>query len=122
MVVPNCEYGSNGTFIFADSGLNEEPDSDKLSEIAISSSKSFKQLVGEEAKVAMLSYSTYGSAHSASTEKVIEATKLVREKAPELIVDGELQLDAAIVPEVAEFKAKGSPLKGQANVLVFPDL
>ena len=122
MVVPNCEYGSNGTFIFADSGLNEEPDSEKLSEIAISSSKSFEQLVGDQAKVAMLSYSTYGSAHSASTEKVVEATKLVKEKAPELTVDGELQLDAAIIPEVAEFKAKGSPLKGQANVLVFPDL
>ena len=122
MVVPNCEYGSNGTFIFADSGLNEEPDSEKLSEIAISSSKSFEQLVGNQAKVAMLSYSTYGSAHSASTEKVVEATKLVKEKAPELMVDGELQLDAAIIPEVAEFKAKGSPLKGQANVLVFPDL
>ena len=122
MVVPNCEYGANGTFIFADSGLNEEPDAEKLSEIAISSSKSFEQLVVEEPKVAMLSYSTYGSAHSASTEKVIEATKLVKEKAPDLLVDGELQLDAAIVPEVAEFKAKGSPLKGQANVLVFPDL
>lgn len=122
MVVPNCEYGANGTFIFADSGLNEEPDSEKLSEIAISSSKSFEQLVGERAKVAMLSYSTYGSAHSASTEKVVEATKLVKEKEPELIVDGELQLDAAIIPEVAEFKAKGSTLKGQANVLVFPDL
>ncbi len=122
MVVPNCEYGSNGTFIFADSGLNEEPDSEKLSEIAISSSKSFEQLVGDQAKVAMLSYSTYESAHSASTEKVVEATKLVKEKAPELTVDGELQLDAAIIPEVAEFKAKGSPLKGQANVLVFPDL
>ncbi len=122
MVVPNCEYGANGTFIFADSGLNEEPDADKLSEIAISSSKSFKQLVGEEPKVAMLSYSTYGSAHSASTEKVVEATRLAKEKAPELLIDGELQLDAAIIPEVAEFKAKGSPLKGQANVLVFPDL
>lgn len=122
MIVPNCEYGSNGTFIFADSGLNEEPDSDKLSEIAISSSKSFEQLIGEKAKVAMLSYSTYGSAHSASTEKIIEATRLVKEKAPELMVDGELQLDAAIVPEVAEFKAKGSPLKGRANVLIFPDL
>ena len=122
MCVPNCEYGENGTFIFADSGLNEEPDSEKLSEIAISSSKSFEQLVGKEAKVAMLSYSTYGSAHSASTEKVIEATKLVKEKEPNLLVDGELQLDAAIVPEVAEFKAKGSPLKGEANVLVFPDL
>ena len=122
MVVPDCKYGENGTFIFADSGLNEEPDSEKLSEIAISSSKSFKQLVGKEPKVAMLSYSTYGSAHSVSTEKVIEATKLVKEKMPELLVDGELQLDAAIVPEVAEFKAKGSLLKGEANVLVFPDL
>ena len=122
MVVPDCEYGANGTFIFADSGLNEEPDSEALSEIAISSSKSFEQLVGEQAKIAMLSYSTYGSAHSASTEKVIEATNKVKEKEPNLLVDGELQLDAAIIPEVAEFKAKGSPLKGQANVLVFPDL
>lgn len=122
MVVPDCKYGENGTFIFADSGLNEEPDLEKLSEIAISSSKSFEQLVGTQPKVAMLSYSTYGSAHSASTEKVIEATKLVKEKEPNLLVDGELQLDAAIIPEVAEFKAKGSPLKGQANVLVFPDL
>lgn len=122
IVVPNCEYGANGTFIFADSGLNEEPNSDALSEIAISSSKSFEQLVQEQPKVAMLSYSTYGSAHSVSTEKVIEATKLVKEKAPDLLVDGELQLDAAIIPEVAESKAKGSPIQGKANVLVFPDL
>ena len=122
MVVPNCEYGENGIFIYADSGLNQEPDAEALSEIAISSSKSFKSLVGKEPKVAMLSYSTYGSAHSPSTEKVIEATKLVKEKEPELLVDGELQLDAAIVPEIAEFKAKGSPLKGQANTLIFPDL
>ena len=122
MVVPDCEYGANGTFVFGDCGLNEEPNPDALSEIAISSSKSFEQLVGEEAKVAMLSYSTYGSAHSASTEKVIEATKLVKEKAPELIVDGEMQLDAAIIPEVAASKAKGSPVAGKANVLVFPDL
>lgn len=122
MVVPDCEYGSNGIFLFADSGLNEEPDADKLSEIAISSSKSFELLIKEKAKVAMLSYSTYGSAHSVSTEKVIEATRLVKEKAPQIIVDGELQLDAAIIPKVAEFKAKESPLKGNANVLVFPDL
>ena len=122
MVVPNCKYGENGTFIFADSGLNEEPDSEKLSEIAISSSKSFEQLVGTQPKVAMLSYSTYGSAKSELTEKVIEATKLLKERYPEIKADGELQLDAAIIPEVAEFKAKGSPLKGQANVLVFPDL
>ena len=122
MVVPNCQYGHNGTFIFADSGLNEYPDSEALSEIAISSSKSFKQLVGDVPKVAMLSYSTYGSAKSEQTQKVIDATNMVREKMPELLVDGELQLDAAIIPEVAEFKAKGSPLKGEANVLVFPDL
>ena len=122
MVVPNCEYGANGTFIFADSGLNEEPNAEALSEIAISSSESFEQLVGEQAKVAMLSYSTYGSAHSESTEKVIEATKLAKEKAPDLLLDGELQLDAAIIPEVAVSKAKGSPVAGKANVLVFPDL
>ena len=122
MVVPDCKYGQKGTFVFADNGLNENPDSEALSEIAISSSKSFKQLVGETPKVAMLSYSTYGSAKSEQTQKVIDATNLVKEKMPDLLVDGELQLDAAIVPEVAEFKAKGSPLKGEANVLVFPDL
>lgn len=122
MVVPDCKYGENGVFIFGDSGLVENPTADELSEIAISSSKSFKQLTGKESKVAMLSYSTYGSAHSELTEKVIQATKLVKEKEPNLCIDGELQLDAAIIPEVAEFKAKGSPLKGHANVLIFPDL
>ena len=122
MVVPNCKYGKDGVFIFADSGLNENPNPEQLSEIAISSAKSFKQLVGEEPKVAMLSYSTYGSAHSELTEKMIEATKITKQKAPDLLVDGELQLDAAIVPEVAELKAKESPLKGEANVLIFPNL
>ena len=122
MVVPDCEYGENGTFIFGDSGLNENPNEDQLSEIAISSSKSFHQLVGKEPKVAMLSYSTHGSAKSELTEKMINATKLVKEKAPDLLVDGELQLDAAIVPEVAKFKAPDSPVKGEANVLIFPNL
>ncbi len=122
MVVPNCEYGEKGTFIFADSGLNENPDADCLSEIAISSSKSFKQLVQKEPKVAMLSYSTYGSAQSELTQKIIEATHLVKQKDPTILVDGELQLDAAIVPEVAKFKAPQSPLKGEANVLIFPNL
>ena len=122
MVVPDCKYGENGTFIFGDSGLNEDPNAKSLSEIAISSSKSFRQLVGKEPKVAMLSYSTYGSAKSALTEKVIEATRRVKEKMPDLIVDGELQLDAAIIPEIAKSKAPGSPLKGEANVLIFPDL
>ena len=122
MVVPNCKYGEDGVFIFGDSGLNENPDPEQLSEIAISSSKSFKQLTGKEPKVAMLSYSTYGSAKSELTEKVIEATKLLKQKEPNLICDGELQLDAAIVPEVVSSKAPGSPLKGEANVLIFPDL
>ncbi len=122
MEVPNCEYGENGIFIFGDSGLNENPDDEQLSEIAISSSKSFKNLVGKEPKVAMLSYSTYGSAKSELTQKVINATKKVKEKEPELLVDGELQLDAAIVPEIANMKAPNSEIKGEANVLIFPDL
>lgn len=122
MVVPNCEYGENGAFVFGDCGLNEYPDSEALSEIAISSAKSFEQLVGAKPKVAMLSYSSYGSAHSPLTDKVVEATKILKEKKPELIADGELQLDAAIVPEIAESKAPGSPLKGEANTLIFPDL
>lgn len=122
MVVPNCEYGENGAFVFGDCGLNEYPDPEALSEIAISSARSFEQLVGKEPKVAMLSYSSYGSAHSPLTDKVVEATKLLKEKVPELIADGELQLDAAIIPEIAASKAPGSPLKGEANTLIFPDL
>ena len=122
MCVPNCEYGENGTFIYGDSGLVENPNADELSEIAISSAKSFENLVGSEPKVAMLSYSTYGSAKSELTEKVIEATKLVKEKNPDLLVDGELQVDAAIIPEVSKSKAPGSPIEGNANVLIFPDL
>lgn len=122
MVVPDCEYGQNGVFVYADSGLVENPNADELSEIAIASAKSFKDLVQAEPKVAMISYSTYGSAKSELTEKVIQATKLAREKAPDIILDGELQADAAIVPEVGKLKAPGSPVAGQANVLVFPDL
>lgn len=123
LMVTKCpEYGEDGVFIFADSGMNEYPDADGLSEIAISSAKSFKQLVGKEPRVAMLSYSTYGSASSPLTEKVIEATRILKEKAPDLLCDGELQLDAAIIPEVAERKAPGSPIAGKANVLIFPDL
>ena len=122
MEVPNCELGEKGTFVFGDCGLNENPDDEALSEIAISSSKSFRQLVGKEPKVAMLSYSTYGSAKSELTQKVINATQKVKEKEPELLVDGELQLDSAIIPEVAKLKAPNSSIKGEANVLIFPDL
>lgn len=122
MVVPECDYGENGIFVFADCGLNEYPDAEALSEIAISSAESFKELVGKEPKVAMLSYSTMGSAHSPLTEKVVEATKLLKSKKPDLICDGEIQLDAAIIPEIAERKSPNSPLKGESNILIFPDL
>jgi len=122
MVVPNCEYGENGTFVFSDCGLNPNPTSEELSEIAISSAKSFEQLVGKEAKVAMLSYSTYGSAKSDLVDKVVEATKILKEKAPDLKADGEMQLDAAIVEEIGQKKAPGSEVAGHANTLIFPDL
>ncbi len=122
MVVPNCEYGENGVFVYGDSGLVENPNAEELSEIAIASSKSFKSLVQAEPVVAMLSYSTYGSAKSELTEKVVEATKLAKEKAPELQLDGELQADAAIVASVGQSKAPGSSVAGKANVLIFPDL
>ena len=122
MVVPDCEYGENGTFVFSDAGLNPNPTSDELSEIAISSAKSFEQLVGKEAKVAMLSFSTYGSAKSELVDKVVEATKILKEKAPNLKADGEMQLDAAIVKEIGASKAPGSNVAGEANTLIFPDL
>lgn len=122
IVVPDCEYGNNGTFVFSDCGLVENPGAEELSEIALASAKSFKNLVEGDPKVAMLSYSSYGSAKSELTEKVIEATKLAKQKAPALILDGELQADAAIVPSVGQSKAPGSNVAGSANVLVFPDL
>lgn len=122
MVVPNCEYGENGVFVFSDCGLNLKPNSEELSEIAISTAESFKQIIGAEPKVAMLSYSTHGSASSEDVDKVIEATKLTKEKVPNLIVDGELQFDAAIVPEVGRIKAPKSNVAGKANILIFPDL
>ena len=122
MVVPDCEYGKNGTFIYADSGLVENPNEEELSEIAVQSAKSFKLLIEAEPVVAMLSYSTYGSAKSELTEKVIKATQLAKEKAPDILIDGELQVDAALVPAVGNSKAPGSPVAGKANVLIFPDL
>ena len=122
MVVPNCNYGEEGVFVFGDCGLVENPTAEELSEIAISSSKSFEQLVGKKSEVAMLSYSTYGSANSELTNKVVEATKLLKQKAPNLSCDGELQLDAAIIPEVASYKAPNSQVAGKANTLIFPDL
>ncbi len=122
MVTQEKNLGERGTFIFGDCGLNEYPDAEALSEIAISSAKSFEQLIGSKPRVAMLSYSTYGSAHSPLTDKVVEATNILKEKNPDFVFDGELQLDAAIIPEIAQRKAKGSPIEGKANVLIFPDL
>ena len=122
MVVPNCEYGADGTFIFADSGLNQNPNPEELAAIAGSSADSFELLVEKEPIVAMLSHSTKGSAKHADVDKVVEATKIAHELAPELKLDGELQLDAAIVPEVGASKAPGSEVAGKANVLIFPDL
>lgn len=122
MDVPNCEYGANGTFLFADCGLNQDPNSEELAAIADSSAKSFRALVGEKPVIAMLSHSTKGSAKHADVDKVVEAVKIAKETAPDLMLDGELQLDAAIVPSVGASKAPGSQVAGQANVLIFPDL
>ena len=122
MDVPNCEYGSNGTFLFADCGLNQDPNSEELAAIADSSAKSFRALIGEKPIIAMLSHSTKGSAKHALVDKVTKAVEIAHEKYPQLDLDGELQLDAALVPEVAKSKAKGSPVAGHANVLIFPNL
>ena len=123
MCTKTPEFGADGTLVFADCGLNIAPTSDELSEIAIASANSFKAFMGDvEPKVAMLSYSTMGSAGGDTAKKVQEATKFAKEKAPELAIDGDLQLDAAIVPAVAELKAPESTVAGHANVLVFPNL
>ena len=116
------EYGEDGTLLLADCGLNIDPNADELSEIAIGSAESWKFFMSDEPRVAMLSFSTMGSAKGDTPTKVQEATKLANEKAPELALDGDLQLDAALVPSVANLKAPNSNVAGKANVLVFPDL
>lgn len=120
--VPDCEYGENGTFLFADCGLNQDPSAEELADIAETSAKSFKSLVGAKPIIAMLSHSTKGSAKHALVDKVVEATRIAKETYPNLCVDGELQADAALVPHIAKSKAPGSEVAGKANVLVFPNL
>ena len=122
MVVPDCEYGEEGVFVFSDCGLNQNPDTESLAEIAKSSADSFELLTGKQSKIGMLSYSTFGSAKAEEVDKVANATKIVKERYPELKVDGEFQLDAAIVPEVAKSKAPNSEVAGKCNTLIFPDL
>lgn len=122
MIVPDCSYGSNGVFVFSDCGLEQNPDSEKLACIAGESAKSFQMLTSIEPKVAMLSHSTFGSAKHADVDKVVEATYMAKKLFPQYDIDGEMQLDAAIVPDVAKTKAPNSSVAGKANVLVFPDL
>jgi phosphate acetyltransferase len=122
MEVPSCEYGANGVFIFADCGVNPNPNARQLAGMAVSSAALFRQLVGETPRVALLSYSSQGSAHGEMVDKVVEAVKIAKAMAPGLALDGEFQADSAIVPEVAKIKCAESDVAGRANVLIFPDL
>lgn len=120
--VPDCEYGADGTFIFADCGLNQDPTAEELADIADTSAKSFTTLVGVKPVIAMLSHSSKGSAKHPLVDKVVEATRIAHERYPHLLLDGELQPDAALVPAIAQSKAPGSEVDGKANVLIFPNL
>lgn len=122
MIIPKKEFGQDGVMIFADCAVTPNPTAEQLAEIAYASSKTAKSLTGMDPKVAMLSFSTKGSAAHELVDKVVQATNIARERYPELVIDGELQADAAIVAKVADSKAPGSPIAGKANVLVFPDL
>lgn len=122
MDIPDSEYGQNGILLFSDCALNENPNAEQLAEIAIASARTMQSLMGIEPIVAMLSYSTFGSAKSELTEKVVQAAKLAKQQAPDLLIDGEMQVDAALVQRVARLKAPGSGVAGKANVLIFPDL
>ena len=122
MVIPDCPYGENGVLVFADCAINPEPNSQQLADIAIATAKTGKVLIGIEPKVAMLSFSTKGSAKHSLVDKVVEATRIAQEKMPDLLIDGELQGDAALIPSIGERKAPGSKIAGKANVLIFPDL
>lgn len=122
MEVPNCEFGENGVFLFADCAVNPSPNAEELASIAVQSANTAKTLLGMEPRVAMLSFSTKGSASHELVDKVRTATEIAKNLMPDVAIDGELQLDAALVKEVAELKAPGSPVAGRANVLIFPDL
>ncbi len=122
MVVPDCPYGEKGIMVFADCALNPEPNAEQLADVAIASAATGKALVGFEPRVAMLSFSTKGSGKHPLVDKVIEAAKIAQEKKPELLIDGELQADAALIPSIGERKAPNSKIAGKANVLIFPDL
>ena len=121
MDVPGSEFGENGLFLFADCALEIQPTSEKLAHIANQTDKSFKRLIGD-ARIALLSHSSHGSAVNDDSAKVVKAVEYIRKNYPDIVADGELQLDAAIVPELGASKAPNSPVAGKANVLIFPDL
>lgn len=122
MDVPGSEFGENGLFLFADCALEIQPTSEKLAHIANQTDKSFKRLIGDDPRIALLSHSSHGSAVNDDSTKVMKAVEYIRENYPDIVADGELQLDAAIVPELGASKAPDSPVAGKANVLIFPDL
>ncbi len=122
MCVPNCEYGEAGTFVFSDCGLEVQPTSERLANIALNAARGFEDMIKATPRVAMLSHSTFGSAKNEDATKVAHAVELAQKMAPDLALDGELQLDAAIDPDVGKLKAPDSTVAGSANVLVFPDL
>ncbi|MFA5104765.1 MAG: phosphate acetyltransferase [Candidatus Margulisiibacteriota bacterium] len=122
MLLQDKQLGSSGILFFADCAVVPDPDTSQLRDIAVSTAESFKQLMGKNPKIAMLSFSTKGSGRAASAEKVALATGMIREKDPELMVDGELQLDAALIPSIGRKKAPESKVAGRANVLIFPNL
>jgi phosphate acetyltransferase len=122
MIVPGSTLGDNGVFVFADCAVNHDPTADQLAEIAVASAETARTLCSMEPRVAMLSFSTKNSATHPNVDKVIEATRIAKEKAPSLMLDGELQADAALIESVGQKKAPGSPVAGKANVLIFPDL
>ncbi|MCL2234507.1 MAG: phosphate acetyltransferase [Firmicutes bacterium] len=122
MLCPNKNYGDDGIMVFADCAVNVNPTAEQLADIALASAETAKSIAGINPRVAMLSFSTKGSAQHECASKVVEATEIVKRLNPSLVVDGELQLDSAIVPSVAAFKCKGSQVEGKANVLIFPDL
>jgi phosphate acetyltransferase len=122
MVVPNCELGENGVMLMGDCAINPDPAPAKLALIAISTAKMAKALCGFEPRVALLSFSTLGSAEHELVDKVRKALEIAKAKAPDIKIDGEMQADAALVPEIGKRKAPNSPVAGKANVLIFPDL
>lgn len=122
VLVPNAQYGDKGAFIFADCAINIEPTAEQLADIAVASAQTGQKIIGMDPKVAMLSYSTKGSGAGPNVDKVVEATRILKEKAPQLAADGELQADAALVASVGQLKSPGSTVAGHANVLIFPDI